>query len=248
MPPALAGAGIPSFAFPEAAARALGRVADYARWRRRPLGDIVEPDGIDRDAARRIVDRVLEGAVAPSAPSAAGRRRRPLVLDGGGERDPRAYGIPMARSGFVTTADEGAALQRDWGARRRQGRRCDPQGGRRRARARPAQRCGGRRGDRTHRDEPRAHDLGEHVGRYLVQEMVDGGVEMVVGVTHDPSFGPIIVTGMGGTLVELLRDVAVRITPVTDEDVHEMLDELRMAPLLRGYRGAPPPTWPRSPT
>jgi acyl-CoA synthetase (NDP forming) len=70
--------------------------------------------------------------------------------------------------------------------------------------------------------------------------MVDGGVEMVVGVTHDPSFGPIIVTGMGGTLVELLRDVAVRITPVTDEDVDEMLSELRMAPLLRGYRGAPP--------
>jgi acyl-CoA synthetase (NDP forming) len=70
--------------------------------------------------------------------------------------------------------------------------------------------------------------------------MITGGVEMVVGVTHDPSFGPIIVTGMGGTLVELLRDVAVRITPVTDEDVHEMLDELKMAPLLRGYRGAPP--------
>jgi acyl-CoA synthetase (NDP forming) len=80
----------------------------------------------------------------------------------------------------------------------------------------------------------------EHVGRYVVQEMIDGGVEMVVGVTHDPSFGPIIVTGMGGTLVELLRDVAVRITPVTDEDVAEMLSELRMAPLLHGYRGAPP--------
>ena len=76
--------------------------------------------------------------------------------------------------------------------------------------------------------------------RFLVQEMVGDGLEMVVGVTHDPSFGPIILTGMGGTLVELLRDVSVRITPLTDRDVDEMLSDLRMAPLLRGYRGSAP--------
>jgi acetate---CoA ligase (ADP-forming) len=82
--------------------------------------------------------------------------------------------------------------------------------------------------------------LEQHAGSYLVQEMVGDGVEMVVGVTHDPSFGPIILTGMGGTLVELLRDVSVRITPLTDRDVDEMLSDLRMAPLLRGYRGSAP--------
>jgi acetate---CoA ligase (ADP-forming) len=85
MPPALADARIPSFAFPEAAARALGRVADYARWRRRPLGRVIEPDGIDRDAARAIVERALQGAVTPTAaerkagrtPAVGARRRRP---------------------------------------------------------------------------------------------------------------------------------------------------------------------------
>jgi acyl-CoA synthetase (NDP forming) len=82
-------------------------------------------------------------------------------------------------------------------------------------------------------------DLGEHAQSFLVQEMVDDGIEMVVGVTHDPSFGPIVLTGAGGTLVELLRDVSVRITPLTDHDVDDMLDQLRMAPQLRGYRGAP---------
>jgi acyl-CoA synthetase (NDP forming) len=116
MPPALEGADIPSFAFPEAAARALGRVADYARWRRRPLGEIVVPDGIDRDAAREVVDRVLAGATPPSAAEVragrdAGRwcstEEASAVLD--------AYGIPTARSGFVSTPDEGAALQRAWG-------------------------------------------------------------------------------------------------------------------------------------
>src|SRR5690606_6033798 len=85
-----------------------------------------------------------------------------------------------------------------------------------------------------------AADLEQHAHSYLVQEMVGDGVEMVVGLTHDPSFGPIILTGMGGTLVELLRDVSVRITPLTDRDVDEMLGDLRMAPLLRGYRGSPP--------
>ena len=242
MPPALEGAGIPSFAFPEAAARALGRVAAYARWRRRPLGSIVEPDGIDRDAARRVVDEVLEGAVAPSAAELragqdAGRwcttEEASAILD--------AYGVTTARSGFVSTPEEGAALQRAWDV---------PVAVKVAAAIHKAD-VGGLALDlRSGSDVAeaiatidanlRAHDLAEYAGRYLVQEMVDGGVEMVVGVTRDPSFGPIIVTGMGGTLVELLRDVAVRITPVTDEDVHEMLAELRMAPLLRGYRGAPP--------
>jgi len=242
MPPELEGAGIPSFAFPEAAARALGRVVDYARWRRRPLGAIVEPTGMDREAARRIVDRVLVGVDAPSAAQRragedAGRwcstEEATRILD--------AYGITSARSAFVRTAEEGAALQRDWDV---------PVAVKVAAAIHKADvggvaldlRSGAAVAEAIGRIERSliAHDLDEHAGSYLVQEMIDGGVEMVVGVTHDPSFGPIIVTGMGGTLVELLRDVSVRITPVTDEDVAEMVDELRMAPLLRGYRGAPP--------
>jgi acetyl coenzyme A synthetase (ADP forming)-like protein len=242
MPPALEGAGIPSFAFPEAAAKALGRVADYARWRRRPLGDIVEPDGIDRDAARQVVERVLEGAVAPSAPQRrAGEDAGRWCTTEEATEILAAYGVSTARSGFVSDADEGAALQESWGVPvavkvAAAIHKADVGGIALDLRSGPAVAEAIARIERN----LHAHGVGEHAGRYLVQEMVDGGVEMVVGVTHDPSFGPIIVTGMGGTLVELLRDVAVRITPVTDEDVAEMLSELRMAPLLRGYRGAPP--------
>jgi acetate---CoA ligase (ADP-forming) len=82
--------------------------------------------------------------------------------------------------------------------------------------------------------------MARHADAFLVQEMIGDGVEMVVGVTHDPSFGPLVMTGMGGTLVELLKDVAVRITPLTDEDVDQMLSSLRMRPLLTGFRGQPP--------
>jgi acyl-CoA synthetase (NDP forming) len=63
---------------------------------------------------------------------------------------------------------------------------------------------------------------------------------MVVGVSTDPTFGPILMAGMGGTLVELLKDVAVRIHPLTDVDVHDMLTSLRGYPLLTGYRGSDP--------
>jgi acetate---CoA ligase (ADP-forming) len=70
--------------------------------------------------------------------------------------------------------------------------------------------------------------------------MVTDGIEMVIGVTHDPSFGPLVLTGAGGTLVELLGDVSLRITPLTDVDVDNMLTQLKMAPLLTGYRGSPP--------
>ena len=62
------------------------------------------------------------------------------------------------------------------------------------------------------------------VDRFLVQRMVTGGVELLVGVVHDPSFGPVLACGAGGTAVELLKDVAVRLTPPTGPDAAEMVD------------------------
>jgi acyl-CoA synthetase (NDP forming) len=74
----------------------------------------------------------------------------------------------------------------------------------------------------------------------LVQEMVQPGIEMMLGVTHDPIFGPVITVATGGIHVEVFRDVAHRIAPLTRQDVTEMLGELKMRPLLDGLRGAPP--------
>jgi acyl-CoA synthetase (NDP forming) len=85
----------------------------------------------------------------------------------------------------------------------------------------------------------KAAGLAEHAERFLVQAMVDNGVEMVVGVVHDPAFGPLVMVGCGGSLVELIGDVNLRITPLTDIDVDEMLTSLRTYPLLTGFRGTP---------
>jgi len=69
--------------------------------------------------------------------------------------------------------------------------------------------------------------------------MVGDGVELLVGVVNDASFGPVLACGAGGTAVELLKDVAVRITPLTDVDAAEMVRSLATFPLLEGYRGTP---------
>jgi acyl-CoA synthetase (NDP forming) len=231
MPPELMEAGIPSFPFPEAAARALGRVSTYARWRRRPIGDVVVPDGIDHETARAVVDRVVADADADGV----------WLSSADAEAILSAYGVTLARSRVVSSPEDGAEAQREFQA---------PVAVKVAAPIHKAD-VGGLRLNLTTPDDVadaitqmrqalEDQGLGHHAEDFLIQEMVTEGLEMVVGVSHDPSFGPIVVTGMGGTLVELLRDVSVRITPLTNMDVDAMLDALRMAPLLRGYRGAAP--------
>lgn len=75
---------------------------------------------------------------------------------------------------------------------------------------------------------------------FLVEEMAPAGLELVVGGIRDPQFGPLVMVGLGGVLVEVLADVAFRICPITRLDAEEMLDELKGAALLRGARGRRP--------
>ncbi len=80
---------------------------------------------------------------------------------------------------------------------------------------------------------------GERMDGFTLQEQIDGGVEMLVGVVADPVFGPVVACGGGGVTVELQRDVAVRVAPLTDIDADEMVRSLASFPLLDGFRGAP---------
>ena len=88
--------------------------------------------------------------------------------------------------------------------------------------------------------EVRRRAPGARVEGCAVQPMAAGGVEMILGVKRDPLFGPAVVCGFGGVLVEILRDVAVRVPPFDRAEAHAMLGELRGAALLRGARGRPP--------
>lgn len=73
-----------------------------------------------------------------------------------------------------------------------------------------------------------------------VQPMASPGVELVVGLTRDPQFGPVVMVGLGGVLVEILEDIALRLVPLTPSDAAVMVREIKGLPLLQGYRGTPP--------
>ena len=82
------------------------------------------------------------------------------------------------------------------------------------------------------------HPKAKTVG-VLVQEMVGGGIETILGVTNRPPFGPVVAFGLGGVLVELLKDVTLRLAPIDENGAADMLDEIRGSKMLDGYRGQP---------
>jgi len=77
-----------------------------------------------------------------------------------------------------------------------------------------------------------------------VQKMAPPGVEVIVGMSKDPQFGPVLMFGLGGILVEVLKDVSFRIVPVTERDAREMIREIKGYPVLEGYRGQKPASIP----
>ncbi len=89
-------------------------------------------------------------------------------------------------------------------------------------------------------DNARRYDASASINGVIVQEMVSGGVETIVGVSYDGQLGPVLLFGSGGVMVEVYNDVALRLCPITRGDALEMIDEVKGARLLRGFRGSPP--------
>jgi acyl-CoA synthetase (NDP forming) len=86
---------------------------------------------------------------------------------------------------------------------------------------------------RIAKNEPQAHIRG-----VMVEKMAAKGLEVIVGMRRDPTFGPLMMFGLGGTMVELLKDISFKVAPLTDEDIEEMIDRTLAGKLLKGYRGS----------
>ena len=86
----------------------------------------------------------------------------------------------------------------------------------------------------------RCHEAGYRIDGFLLEELVQDGHEIVIGGFQDTSFGPVVMLGLGGIFIEVLKDVSFRICPITEADALDMLNELRGAELLRGARGGTP--------
>jgi acetyl coenzyme A synthetase (ADP forming)-like protein len=219
---------LPSYSFPENAARALAAAEKYGRWRTRSRGSILALEAKAKAAIRTVIDRALHERTGPfwlepaeltavleaagievaaaeqtsftEAPEVAERMGYPLVLK-------------IQSKGVVHKSDIGGVIL-----------------------------------GLNSRDEvvaalgeleKRMRRMGVPLDRVLLQREICAGIEALVGVTTDPTFGPLLVCGLGGVLVEVLKDVSFRLTPVSDDDSEEMVSRLRSAVLLDGYRGAP---------
>jgi acetyl coenzyme A synthetase (ADP forming)-like protein len=214
---------IPSYVFPEAAASALAKVTAYGEWRNKPLGTVPVFSDIRVDELRTIVQAVLARGGGWLSPVEIGE----LFA---------AAGITVAKSRFVSTLDD--ALRAANSIRYPVALKA----------------VGPTIIHKTEvggvalnlNDEAALKDayqrmaarLGADMTGVIVQEMVAGGVEVVVGATLDRTFGPLVMYGSGGILVELLNDVAFRINPLTDVDARDMINEVKGTALLRGYRGS----------
>jgi acetyl coenzyme A synthetase (ADP forming)-like protein len=221
------GVRIPHYPFPEEAARALSLVAHYGAWRSAPEETVEEIAGIDGDRAAGIIATALASEAGwmaePAIAELLACYRIPFVetrqaaspKEAG--REARLMGDEVAlkatAAGVLHKSDAGAVRLHLKGTKQVE-----------------------------HAALQMAEALeaaGHHVSGFQLQPMVPDGVEMLVGVVQDQHFGPVLACGAGGTTTELLKDVAVRITPITRGDADRMVHSLKTFPRLDGYRGAP---------
>ena len=218
---------LPSYRFPESAARALSRAYTYAVWRREPLGQLPVLGDLNVRRAQRIVravraagggplsaEQVTEvlgafGISTPPGRAAASADEAVAVADALG------YPVVLKRTSVLEAVKASSAPPPDSSAS-------------------------------PHLDLEDAtavrrayRQLCSLDTKVWVQKMVPVGTHLTVGMQSDPLFGPVLSFGLGGLYSEVLRDRVYRVTPLTDRDAVEMVRSVRGFPLLRGYRGHP---------
>ncbi|UCC48253.1 MAG: acetate--CoA ligase family protein [Gemmatimonadota bacterium] len=221
-------ASVPAYIFPESAVRALVAMDRYRRWLERPAGKVRRFDDVDGGRARAIVDAaeqagrwrlsefaalsLLEAYGIPVVPS------RPAADDDEAVEAAEAVGFPVVLKVMAPEishkSDVGGVILGLQSSREVRGGYYEMM-------------------DRLAEGGVDA----EQVEGVLVQRMVTGGREAIIGTVFDSSFGPLIMFGLGGVFVEALGDVAFRVHPVSDIDAAEMIRQVKGYKLLTGLRG-----------
>jgi acetyltransferase len=221
--------GVPTFTFPEEAAQGLGALAKYHAWWTRPKAP-VRVFEVDRAAARAVIDRARdEGTAILSDVSARG------LLS--------AYGIRFPRTKVVRDLDRAVEAADQIGypvvlkvVSPDLSHKTDVGGVALGIRDSASLRAAWTAMQQSL--QAKAHDA--RVEGFEVEEEIQEGKEVLVGVQRDPHFGPILAFGLGGIYVEVLRDVTFRLAPIRPLSALNMVQSVRAFPLLRGVRGEPP--------
>ena len=221
---------IPHYQFPENAARAMAAMVEFSEWSRRPQGEVKSFADVKPELVKEIIERV---------------RTRPtrFVSEPEGHEILKAYGLPVPRFKLCKTADEAVAAAKEIGY--------------------PVvlkivspdilhkTDFGGVRVNITDDARMKTEFAGlletvkskkadADIWGVLVQQMAPKGTETIIGMKRDPSFGPLLMFGLGGILVEILKDVMFRIAPVNEISVDSMVTGIKAAKILQGYRGEAP--------
>jgi acetyltransferase len=222
--------GIPSYTLPETAVKAMSMLAYYGLWLNRPRTGVKHFDDVNTARVKELVELVKS-------------RERKFIAEPEAHEILSCYGLPVLPSALAKTADEAVAAAQKIGY--------------------PVvikivspdilhkTEFGGVRvnisGDDNLRSE---YDLllktvnerrpGADIWGVFVQKMAPKGREFILGMNRDPQFGPLLMFGMGGILVELLKDVTFRVAPVRELSAQTMVTEIKGYKLITGFRGEPP--------
>jgi acyl-CoA synthetase (NDP forming) len=218
---------MPAYAFPEAAARALGHAARYRAWRDRETSHVPALSGVRTKDARQLTTAFL--SASPEGGWLPASQVTELLA---------CYQIPLAETVSVASEEEAVRVAGRIGGRvvlkaEAAGLIHKSDAGAVKLDLRTPQEVA-----EGYRDL--AARFGRGLQRVLVQPMLSGGVETIAGVVQEPVFGPLVVFGLGGVSTDVLGDRSARLTPLTSADADDMIRDMRAAPLLLGHRGAQP--------
>ena len=225
----LANGGIPYYTYAEGAIRTLTAMLKFVNWISSSPGKISKFK-VNKVAAKKIFDRVK-------------KEGRPNLLEEEGQDVLRAYGFPLPQSILAKTENDAVKNAKKIGypivmkiASPQIIHKSD---------------AGGVKVNLTSDNEVKAafKEIVSNAKKYnkkaeikgvLIVEMVKGGKEMIIGSKQEPGMGPVIMLGMGGIYVEVLKDVTFKLAPVTDDEANDMIETIKMKKILEGVRGEKP--------
>jgi len=225
----LAEGGIPYYTYAEGAIRTLKAMLRFANWISSPAGKLIKFK-VDKLKASKIFEKVK-------------KEGRPNLLEEEGQEVLRAYGFPLPNSELATTENDAVKIAKKIGypvvmkiASPQIIHKSD---------------AGGVKVNLTHDNEVKSafNEIVANAKKYnkkaeikgvLIVEMIKGGKEMIIGSKLEPGMGPVIMLGMGGIYVEVLKDVTFKLAPITDNEADDMIYSIKMRKILEGVRGEKP--------
>jgi len=224
---------IPCYPFPEEAVSALAKAARYGELIRKPKGRFVKVRGLKRTRARKIVENAMMRST-----------QRPLwlspeeiseLLD--------CYGIRLIETKVATTITQAVNIASSMGfpvvvklSSSTIVHKTDVDGIILDVKSENEVKKAFRHIKTSLTKMDHEHEM----DGVTIQPMVVEGIEAIIGVTHDPSFGPLIMFGLGGIYAELIKDISLRLHPLTNLDARELINSVKMTKMLDGYRGSVP--------